>query len=154
MFVLFQCLMMCLVVALFRGYKRFFKKSSLESSDYMKDNSLLVRCRVGVVKSCTEGQRNYNIPVPVSNLGQQFGNLLESGKGCDVTFEVDGETFSAHKLVLAARSPVFRAQLFGPLRDRNTDRVEIEDMESPIFKVLFLTLFLGLHLFGLVMMCK
>ncbi|CDY13941.1 BnaC09g38850D [Brassica napus] len=118
------------------GYKRFFKKSTLESSDYIKDNSLLVRCRVGVVKSCTEGQRNYNIPVPVSNLGQQFGNLLESGKGCDVTFEVDEETFSAHKLVLAARSPVFRAQLFGPLRDRNTDRIEIEDMESPIFKVL------------------
>ncbi|KAF2576746.1 hypothetical protein F2Q70_00005867 [Brassica cretica] len=118
------------------GYKRFFNKSTLESSDYMKDNSLLVWCRVGVVKSCTEGQRNYNIPVPVSNLGQQFGNLLESGKGCDVTFEVDGETFSAHKLVLAARSPVFRAQLFGPLRDRNTDRIEIEDMESPIFKVL------------------
>ncbi|XP_013606143.1 PREDICTED: BTB/POZ and MATH domain-containing protein 1-like isoform X1 [Brassica oleracea var. oleracea] len=118
------------------GYKRFFNKSTLESSDYMKDNSLLVQCRVGVVKSCTEGQRNYNIPVPVSNLGQQFGNLLESGKGCDVTFEVDGETFSAHKLVLAARSPVFRAQLFGPLRDRNTDRIEIEDMESPIFKVL------------------
>lgn len=125
-----------LLVAWFRGYKRFFKKSTLESSDYIKDNSLLVRCRVGVVKSCTEGQRNYNIPVPVSNLGQQFGNLLESGKGCDVTFEVDGETFSAHKLVLAARSPVFRAQLFGPLRDRNTDRIEIEDMESPIFKVL------------------
>ncbi|KAL0887577.1 hypothetical protein Bca101_011560 [Brassica carinata] len=116
------------------GYKRFFRKSSLESSDYMKDNSLLVRCRVGVVKSCTEGQRDFDIPVPVSNLGQQFGNLLESGKGCDVTFEVDGETFAAHKLVLAARSPVFRAQLFGPLRDRNTDRVEIEDMESPIFK--------------------
>ncbi|KAG5376601.1 hypothetical protein IGI04_041197 [Brassica rapa subsp. trilocularis] len=131
------------------GYKRFFKKSSLESSDYMKDNSLLVRCRVGVVKSCTEGQRNYSIPVPISNLGQQFGNLLESGKGCDVTFEVGGETFSAHKLVLAARSPVFRAQLFGPLRDRNTDRVEIDDMESPIFKVLSLTLFLGLLLFGL-----
>ncbi|WZZ90790.1 hypothetical protein YC2023_119369 [Brassica napus] len=125
-----------LLVAWFRGYKRFFKKSTLESSDYIKDNSLLVRCRVGVVKSCTEGQRNYNIPVPVSNLGQQFGNLLESGKGCDVTFEVDEETFSAHKLVLAARSPVFRAQLFGPLRDRNTDRIEIEDMESPIFKVL------------------
>ncbi|KAJ4882502.1 BTB/POZ and MATH domain-containing protein 1 [Raphanus sativus] len=93
------------------GYKRFFKKSSLESSDYMKDNSLLVRCRVGVVKSCTEGQRSYDIPVPVSNLGQQFGSLLESGKGCDVTFGVDGETFSAHKLVLATRSPVFRAQL-------------------------------------------
>ncbi|KAG5403407.1 hypothetical protein IGI04_009526 [Brassica rapa subsp. trilocularis] len=119
------------------GYKRFFRRDSLETSDYLKDNCLLVRCRVGVVKSCTEGPRDYNISVPVSNLGQQLGSLLESGKGCDVTFEVDGETFSAHKLVLATRSPVFRAQLFGPLRDRDTDRIEIEDVEAPIFKIIY-----------------
>ncbi|KAJ0261188.1 BTB/POZ domain-containing protein [Hirschfeldia incana] len=118
------------------GYKRFFKRTSLETSDYLKDNSLLVRCRVGVVKSCTEGPKSYNISVPVSDLGQQLGKLLESGKGCDVTFDVDGETFSAHKVVLATRSPVFRAQLFGPLRDRDTDRIVIEDVEAPIFKVL------------------
>ena len=118
------------------GYKRFFRRSSLESSDYLKENSLLVRCRVGVVKSVTEGPRYYNIPVPVSNLGQQLGNLLESGKGCDVVFQVDGETFNAHKLVLATRSPVFNAQLFGPLGDRNTKCITIEDMEAPIFKVL------------------
>ncbi|XP_013629138.1 PREDICTED: BTB/POZ and MATH domain-containing protein 1 isoform X2 [Brassica oleracea var. oleracea] len=129
------------------GYKRFFRRDSLETSDYLKDNSLLVRCRVGVVKSCTEGPRDYNISVPVSNLGQQLGSLLESGKGCDVTFEVDGETFSAHKLVLATRSPVFRAQLFGPLRDRDTDRIEIEDVEAPIFKVRSLILFLGFMMF-------
>ncbi|CAH8288732.1 unnamed protein product [Eruca vesicaria subsp. sativa] len=125
------------------GYKRFFRRTSLETSDYLKDNSLLVRCRVGVVKSCTEGPRDHNINVPASNLGQQLGNLLENGKGCDVIFEVDGETFSAHKLVLATRSPVFRAQLFGPLRDRNSDRIEIEDMEAPIFKVSSLLLFMG-----------
>ncbi|AED92638.1 BTB-POZ and MATH domain 1 [Arabidopsis thaliana] len=124
------------------GYKRFFRRSSLESSDYLKENSLLVRCRVGVVKSVTEGPRYYNIPVPVSNLGQQLGNLLESGKGCDVVFQVDGETFNAHKLVLATRSPVFNAQLFGPLGDRNTKCITIEDMEAPIFKVLPLTLLL------------
>ncbi|KAL0672715.1 hypothetical protein Bca4012_000695 [Brassica carinata] len=131
------------------GYKRFFRRDSLETSDYLKDNSLLVRCRVGVVKSCTEGPRDYNISVPVSNLGQQLGSLLESGKGCDVTFEVDGETFSAHKLVLATRSPVFRAQLFGPLRDRDTDRIEIEDVEAPIFKdVLFKNVPSGIFSWG------
>jgi speckle-type POZ protein len=31
---------------------------------------------------------------------------------------------------------VFKAQLFGPLKDRNTEFVVIEDMEAPIFKVL------------------
>ncbi|XP_010454160.1 PREDICTED: BTB/POZ and MATH domain-containing protein 1-like isoform X1 [Camelina sativa] len=118
------------------GYKRFFRRSSLESSDYLKENSLLVRCRVGVVKSVTEGPRCYNIPVPVSNLGQQLGNLLESGKGCDVIFQVDGETYNAHKLVLATRSPVFKAQLFGPLGNPNTKCIMIEDMEAPIFKAL------------------
>ncbi|VVB15108.1 unnamed protein product [Arabis nemorensis] len=118
------------------GYKRFFRRTGLESSDYLKDNSLLVRCRVGVVKSRTEGPRSYNIPVPISDLGQQLGNLLESGKGCDVTFKVGEETFPAHKLVLATRSPVFRAQLFGPLGDRNTKCIKIQDMESRIFKVL------------------
>ncbi|AAF30312.1 unknown protein [Arabidopsis thaliana] len=118
------------------GYKRFFKRSLLESSDYLKDNGLLVRCCVGVVKSRTEGPRCYNIPVPVSGLGQQFGKLLESGKGADVTFEVDGETFPAHKLVLAARSAVFRAQLFGPLRSENTNCIIIEDVQAPIFKML------------------
>ncbi|KAL0699399.1 hypothetical protein Bca4012_055521 [Brassica carinata] len=118
------------------GYKRFFKRTLLESSDYLKDNCLLVRCCVGVVKSHTEGPRSYNIRVPVSDLGHQFGKLLESGKGVDVTFQVDGETFPAHTLVLAARSPVFRAQLFGPLKNQNTKRIDIEDMEAPIFKVL------------------
>lgn len=114
----------------------------MESSDYLKDNCLLVRCCVGVVKSHTEGPRSYNIPVPVSDLGHQFGKLLESGKGADVTFDVDGETFAAHKVVLAARSPVFMAQLFGPLKSENTKFIYVEDIEPPIFKVLPLTLFM------------
>ncbi|KAG5416467.1 hypothetical protein IGI04_004034 [Brassica rapa subsp. trilocularis] len=122
------------------GYKRFFKRSLLESSDYLKDNCLLVRCCVGLVKSRTEGPRSYNIPVPVSEFGRQFGKVLESGRGADVTFRVDGETFPAHKLVLAARSPVFRAQIFGPLKSRDTECIDIEDMVAPIFKVLLLTL--------------
>ncbi|OMO85429.1 BTB/POZ-like protein [Corchorus olitorius] len=118
------------------GYKRFFKRTLLESSDYLKDDCLSISCCVGVVKSHTEGPKTYSIVVPPSDIGQHFGRLLESGKGADVKFEVDGETFEAHKLVLAARSPVFRAQLFGPLKDRNTQCIKVEDMEAPVFKAL------------------
>lgn len=116
------------------GYKRFFKRTQLETSDYLKDDSLLIRCCVGVVKSRTEGPKTYNIAVPPSDIGQHFGKLLESGKGSDVHIEVDGEIFAAHKLVLATRSPVFRAQLFGPMKDQNTRCIKVEDMEAPIFK--------------------
>ncbi|XP_019059086.1 PREDICTED: BTB/POZ and MATH domain-containing protein 2-like isoform X2 [Tarenaya hassleriana] len=134
------------------GYKRFFKRNLLEASDYLKDDCLLVRCCVGVVKSHTEGPRSYKIHVSPSDLGQHFGKLLESGKGADVTFEVDGEAFSAHKVVLAARSPVFRAQLFGPLKDRNTQCIRIEDMEAPIFKdiLLFTNVHSGITSWGAV----
>lgn len=118
-----------------RGYKRFYKRTALESSDYLKDDCLNVHCCVGVVKSRTEGPKIYSIPVPPSSIGLHFGQLLESGKGTDVNFEVDEETFSAHKLVLAARSPVFRAQLYGPMKDQNTEYIKIEDMEAPVFKV-------------------
>ncbi|XP_073054184.1 BTB/POZ and MATH domain-containing protein 2-like [Primulina eburnea] len=118
------------------GYKRFYKRTLLEASDYLKDDCLQVHCCVGVVKSHTEGPKIYTIPLPPSDIGQHFGQLLESGKGTDVIFEIDGETFAAHKLVLAARSPVFRAQLYGPMKDQNTQRIQIEDMEAPVFKAL------------------
>ncbi|CAN1193173.1 BTB/POZ and MATH domain-containing protein 2 [Linum perenne] len=118
----------------FGGYKRFFKRTQLETSDYLKDDKLVIRCCVGVVKSQTEGPKTFTISVPPSDIGLHFGGLLESGKGSDVNFEVDGETFSAHKLVLAARSPVFRAQFFGPMKDQNTSSLKVEDVEAPVFK--------------------
>lgn len=118
------------------GYKRFFKRSLLETSEYLKDDCLSVHCSVGVVRSHTEGPKVYSIPVPPTNIGQHIGKLLESGKETDVNFEVDGEIFPSHKLVLAARSPVFRAQLFGPMKDQNTRCIKVEDMEAPVFKAL------------------
>lgn len=126
-----------------RGYKRFYKRSLLEGSDYLKDDCLIIKCRVGVVKTNTEGPKTYNIAEPPSNIGQHFGKLLESGKLTDVSFKVDEEVFAAHKVVLAARSPVFKAQLFGPLKDKNTDFIIVEDIEAPAFKVLLLSLYEG-----------
>ncbi|CAM6009740.1 unnamed protein product [Sphagnum balticum] len=118
------------------GYKRFFRRAFLETSDFLKSDSLAITCTVGVVVSSTQGPRLYSIPVPEPDLGQHFGMLLESGEGMDVAFEVDGEVFHAHKLVLAARSPVFKAQLFGPMRDRNSSNLQIADIEAPVFKAL------------------
>eukprot|EP01018_Ginkgo_biloba_P010936 Gb_03319 [translate_table: standard] len=117
------------------GYKRFFRRAVLETSDFLKDDCLSIQCTVGVVRSRTEGPKIYTIPVPESTLGQNFGEFLDSGKGADVSFEVDGEIFRAHKLVLATRSPVFKAQLFGPMRDQNTV-IKVTDMEAPVFKAM------------------
>ena len=87
---------MVLFVGCCRGYSHFFKRTDLETPDYLKDDCLKVYCRVGVVRSYTEGPEIYSIAVPPSNVGRNWGHLFETGKGTYVNFEVDGETFAAH----------------------------------------------------------
>ncbi|AEC09719.1 unnamed protein product [Arabidopsis thaliana] len=118
------------------GYKRFFKRSALETSDYLKDDCLVINCTVGVVRARLEGPKQYGIVLPLSNMGQGLKDLLDSEVGCDIAFQVGDETYKAHKLILAARSPVFRAQFFGPIGNNNVDRIVIDDIEPSIFKAM------------------
>ncbi|KAK1299531.1 BTB/POZ and MATH domain-containing protein 3 [Acorus calamus] len=118
------------------GYKRFFRRSALETSDFLKDDCLSMHCTVGVVRTRVEGPRLFSIPIPPTDMGQSFKELLDSGIGSDIVFEVGEETFKAHKLVLAARSPVFRAQFFGLIGDPNMEKVEVKDVEPPVFKAM------------------
>lgn len=118
----------------FRGYKRFFRRSLLESSDYLKDDSLKINCTVGVVVSATDCPRLHSIHVPGSDIGAQFGMLLENMEGSDVAFDVMGEKFRAHKLVLAARSPLFRSEFFDGLEE-DKQEIVVTDLEPKVFKV-------------------
>lgn len=94
-----------------------------------------MNCTVGVVRTRIEASRQFNIVVPPSNLGICFREFLETGLGSDIVFEVGDETFKAHKLILAARSPVFKAQFFGLIGDPNMKRVVVEDIQPLVFKV-------------------
>ncbi|KAG8645027.1 BTB/POZ and MATH domain-containing protein 3 [Manihot esculenta] len=123
------------------GYKRFFRRTTLENSDYIKDDCLVMNCTVGVVRTRLEGPKEYSIPVPPSDMGQGLRELLESEVGCDIVFQVGDETFNAHKLILAARSPVFRAQFFGLVGDPNLDKVVVKDIDSSIFKAMLLFIY-------------
>lgn len=124
----------------FRGYKRFFRRATLENSDYIKDDCLAMNCTVGVVRTRLEGPKQNSISVPPSDMGQDLKSLLDSEAGCDIVFHVGDETFKAHKLILAARSPVFRAQFYGLIGNPNMDKVVLQDLEPSIFKVCLTTL--------------
>ncbi|XP_052205491.1 BTB/POZ and MATH domain-containing protein 3 isoform X2 [Diospyros lotus] len=123
------------------GYKRFFRRTSLETSDYIKDDCLAMHCTVGVVRNHLEGPKQYSIVVPPSDMGQDLKYLLESEVGCDIDFQVGDEIFRAHKLILAARSPVFKAQFFGLVGNPNMDKVVLQDLEPSIFKAMLLFIY-------------
>jgi speckle-type POZ protein len=44
--------------------------------------------------------------------------------------------FHAHRCVLVARSPVFEAELLGPMKKKPTQHINIEDIAPSIFEAL------------------
>ncbi|KAL6659081.1 hypothetical protein ACP70R_003121 [Stipagrostis hirtigluma subsp. patula] len=117
---------------------RFMKRSELEASAYLQDDRLTIECVVEVMKEpkVAAGKPGPKIEVPRSDIGEHLGKLLESGDGADVTFSVRGETFAAHRFVLAVRSPVFKAELCGPMQESKNQSVAVKGMQPEVFKAL------------------
>lgn len=106
----------------------------LETSDYLRGDCLKINCTVGVVVSAIDCSRLHSIQVPDSDIGSHIGMLLENMEGSDIIFNVSGEKFHAHKLVLAARSPKLRSEFFERL-DNDEQEILVSDMEPKVFKV-------------------
>ncbi|GJM97714.1 hypothetical protein PR202_ga14663 [Eleusine coracana subsp. coracana] len=110
----------------------------------VKDDSMVMECEITVQHLTTtmnDSVASNVLPTsssatPSSDLHEHFGELLRSQKGTDVTFLVSGEHITAHKCVLAARSPVFMAELLGDMREKAAQQIEIEDMEADVFRAL------------------
>lgn len=117
------------------GYKRFFRRSLLETSDFLKNDCLKINCTVGVVVSASDCPQHYSINIPESDIGSHFGALLDNMEGSDITFDVAGDKFPAHKLVLAARSPEFRSKFFNGL-DEEKNEIIVTDLEPKVFKAM------------------
>ena len=98
---------------------------------HLKNDSFRVRCDVTVWTAVrTSGISGGSSPCRHQTCTSTCAaRLLESQVGTDVTFQVGEESFAAHRAVLAARSPVFMAQLFGQMKETATSHVRIDDME-------------------------
>ncbi|EES11455.1 hypothetical protein BDA96_06G242900 [Sorghum bicolor] len=92
------------------------------------NDALTIRCTLTVV-----GTRD---PVPPPELAAHLARLLGNGMGADVTFQVGARSFPAHRIMLAARSPIFSAEFFGDMTEKDTPCIKIVDMRPEIFELL------------------
>ena len=119
--------------------ERFVERRYLEASPFLESDHLVIECSIIILKDplvVSETETTSEIVLPPSELSKDFEKLLESKEGSDVTFSVKGEYFPAHRIVLAARSPVFMAELCGPWREKEELCITVEDMEPTAFKAL------------------
>lgn len=61
-------------------------------------------------------------------------NLLENENYADMFLSVDGKVFKAHKVILAARSPVFAKMFESDMVEKLSGSVTIEDISSSVMK--------------------
>ncbi|XP_037489849.1 BTB/POZ and MATH domain-containing protein 1-like [Triticum dicoccoides] len=123
-----------------RGAYKFMKIDLLEASPYLQDDCLVIQCDITVllkeIPAVATVAKPPEIQVTPSDLSNNLAKLLEGNKGADMTIKVNGEVFHAHKIVLAMQSPVFDAQLYGPMGDSEKQCIQIEDMQPAVFKAL------------------
>uniref|UniRef100_A0ACD5Y2M7 Uncharacterized protein n=1 Tax=Avena sativa TaxID=4498 RepID=A0ACD5Y2M7_AVESA len=89
------------------------------------DNYFVVLCSLDI---------DWTPPAAILDLGHDLVMMLGKQDLTDVSFDVGGESFSAHRLVLAAQSPVFRAELYGPMAESKMASITIQDMEASTFR--------------------
>lgn len=118
----------------YRGHPKFVEKSRLKSSSLVNNGDFIIRCVLAVIEEPrTEVKRNL-VMAPQLSLQDHLEHMLKERKGADVTFSVCGELFHAHRWLLAARSPVFEAELIGPMKEKATPSIKVEEIEPQIFR--------------------
>lgn len=128
------------------GYRKFVKKSILEDPGrgLLVNDTIVIRYQIELVVSTggalsrqvAPAKPSKAVVVPPPNLGTNLLQLFEDHVSPDVVFNVDELKMEAHKIILSARSPVFKALLTGPMKEGKQDVVTIKDVRAPVFKTL------------------
>ncbi|GJN36666.1 hypothetical protein PR202_gb25548 [Eleusine coracana subsp. coracana] len=118
------------------GFYPLMKTSELEVSEFLQDDCLIIQCDLRVIGMPQIEMGTEKIQVPPPDIVQNLQKLLEQKEATDVSFDVQGVTFDAHKIILAMRSPVFKAELYGSMMETRMHLITIEDMQPVVFKAL------------------
>ena len=76
-------------------------------------------------------------------INNEITNLWIDKIFTDVTLECQGKKFEAHKLILAAASPVFKAMFKKGIKEHRDNYVNIKDIDSNVFEVFLRFLYSG-----------
>jgi speckle-type POZ protein len=138
---------------------RVSKKALLESGNFVKEN-ITIYCKIGVLKrnvlkgKATATETYLHKPPIIDDRRQNYQGLIqilhqqeelfEKMPLSDVTFNINGRNFAAHKIILAMRSPVFSAMFTHATKEMLSGNVEVDDIDADVFQEVLRYLYTGL----------
>ncbi|XP_028624726.1 TD and POZ domain-containing protein 1-like [Grammomys surdaster] len=122
-----------------RGFKKFILRDALLSNPHwlLPEDQLTLCCKVSIVGAFfSMPAQNLKPAIKDSRhrLTDDLGELWENSLLTDCCLLVGGHEFRAHKAILAARSPVFRAMFEHEVKERLMNLIEIHDLDPQVFK--------------------
>jgi speckle-type POZ protein len=124
-------------------------RTILERSGYLSNDAFSVRCEFHVPVNVAETvllpteEPPPSSPTPNHEHAEALIRFITNDVPTDVTLEVGGETFWAHRRFLAAQSSVFAALFTGPMRENTAPSVRIDDMDPLVFKAMLDFIYTG-----------
>ncbi|XP_024317160.1 BTB/POZ and MATH domain-containing protein 3-like [Brachypodium distachyon] len=108
----------------------------LEQSGCIVGDCLKIHCALIVTKEPPVIKVIYcgNVHLPPSSIIEKLQKLLETQESCDICSS--REEFPAHKLVMAMQSPVFKADIYGTMMEKDITRTVVPDMQPSVFRAL------------------
>uniref|UniRef100_A0AAY4EGQ1 BTB domain-containing protein n=1 Tax=Denticeps clupeoides TaxID=299321 RepID=A0AAY4EGQ1_9TELE len=112
------------------------------AAEMTSDDHFYTQCKLHLLHSPENTQRS-QVKVPECSMADDLGDLWDQSLLPDCSLVVAGQEFQAHKAILAARCPVFRAMFTHNMMERQTNRVEIHEMEPEVLKELLTFIYSG-----------
>jgi BTB/POZ domain len=131
------------------GWKKFFRQSVLENpvNNLLPDDTLTFSCQIeetdGESEICECPKETAQTIGIWRRLVEDLGTLLQSKTSSDVQFMVKKVKISAHKNILASRSPVFADLLRQKIQENKTKTIKIHDVQPDVFNQLLQFIYTG-----------
>lgn len=118
------------------GWHKFMSHDSLfdTGKGFLHDDRLIVKGDVSMLASVTATAGV--IPSPPSTLATDLASIQNDPSFSDIAIKTKGRTFKAHRIILAARSPVFRAMFSHNMQESRNNEVVIKDVEPDVMEEL------------------
>ncbi len=123
------------------------KEEIIQSKCQQSDGSLTFCCKIFTHVKNESVSSSADPPVLavdcLNELSTHLCGLFNNMSLSDVSFDVRGREFPAHKNILVARSEVFAAMFKHPMREQSTNQIIIEDTEPEVFQELLRFIYTG-----------